>query len=526
MHSRFGYESKDKAKIALNYRSVCEYNRTVEDPEKRMCKMAFDRETVTLPRFVKLATSGYAFCNLFRYDRDRLYRMKSGAFWNRCKAEYQRGRNKGAMKMQFKSRDYYEGSQCFFVDVDYTQYDDVGKYVEDLALKPTVVYLSFSDNTYKLDKAQQNNPRYDHLKGICSRRFRLCYVFDEIVYGEENFGRISNAINKMVGESTHEPVQDECGKQMTQYFNGSTNKEVYVTGIIYELSDFGIDTDNMPQITSTPSTSYDESPQEGQFDPTRQISHWLIKVLESNDYDYVMQHYRHKYAYIYRKDDGIWVNRCQSISDDYFALPYYSVKLKDGEKRRKILYDRMCLRRIMVPSITPDEVLFNAYEDLHRFIDNTDGVITIDCLVSNVQSAFGLNICKLRQQYINTLQYLQSKNPSRGIIYDLKGAIDQGKRNRMMKEIRWGMIDQTYDKDLTPEENATKLGYSLKTIRRYCQYRGIESKRGVSNEYLMRLIDDKLSVRKNIAYLKKEYGIRISKDRVSRLLHITQGTTG
>ena len=98
MHSRFGYESKDKAKIALNYRSVCEYNRTVEDPEKRMCKMAFDRETVTLPRFVKLATSGYAFCNLFRYDRDRLYRMKSGAFWNRCKAEYQRGRNKGAMK--------------------------------------------------------------------------------------------------------------------------------------------------------------------------------------------------------------------------------------------------------------------------------------------------------------------------------------------------------------------------------------------------------------------------------------------
>jgi len=56
------------------------------------------KEKVTILRFVKLATSGYAFCNLFRYDRDRLYRMKSGAFWNRCKAEYQRGRNKGAMK--------------------------------------------------------------------------------------------------------------------------------------------------------------------------------------------------------------------------------------------------------------------------------------------------------------------------------------------------------------------------------------------------------------------------------------------
>ena len=65
------------------------------------------------------------------------------------------------MKMQFKSGDFYEGCQCFFVDVDYTRYDDVGKYIEDLALKPTVVYMSFSDNTYKLDKVQKNNPRYD-----------------------------------------------------------------------------------------------------------------------------------------------------------------------------------------------------------------------------------------------------------------------------------------------------------------------------------------------------------------------------
>ena len=71
----------------------------------------------------------------------------------------------------------------------------------------------------------------------------------------------------------------------------------------------------------------------------------------------------------------------------------------------------------------------------------------------------------------------------------------------------------------TPEENATKLGYSLKTIRRYCNSRGVETKRGVSDEYLMRLIDDKLSVRKNIEYLKEEHGICISKDRVSRVLH-------
>lgn len=112
MHSRFGYESKDKAKIALNYRNVCEYNRTVEDPEKRMCKMAFDREAVTIPRFVELATSGYAFCNLFQYDRDRKYRVKSGAFWNRCKAEYQKGRNKGAMKKNEKNIHIFVGKKA------------------------------------------------------------------------------------------------------------------------------------------------------------------------------------------------------------------------------------------------------------------------------------------------------------------------------------------------------------------------------------------------------------------------------
>ena len=157
--------------------------------------------------------------------------------------------------MQMKADMFYEGCQCFFVDIDYTKYESVEDYIGALALKPTVVYMSFSDNIYKIDAKQKQNPKYNPKSGIKSRRFRLCYVFSEIIFGKENFKAISSAINKMVEDSTHEVVQDVCGKNMSQYFNGSMNKEVYVSGCVYEITDF---------ITNNTHTYYNESPKEGQ----------------------------------------------------------------------------------------------------------------------------------------------------------------------------------------------------------------------------------------------------------------------
>lgn len=522
-HSLDHYDSKDKAKLALSYKRIKEYNKGIENPDEQLSKMAFVRESLSVTRFAEMATSGYTFCNLFSYDPSRQYRS-TGRWHTKFWPEYRKYKNKGGMKMQMKSDIYYEGCQCFFVDIDYTEFISVEDYIAALKLKPTVVYMSYSDNVYKIDSKQKNNLKYDPQRGVKSRRFRLCYVFNEIIYGKENFKTISSAINKMVEDSTHEVVQDDCGKSMSQYFNGSVNKEVYVTGYVYEMTDFNINTH----------TYYNESPREGQqildmlnHDSIKGMSNcckkhqepssWLIIDMERLSYDEFMHYYRNKYRYIYRKDDGTWEDGCQIVGEDFFKFYFHKNKLKDGEKRRRKLYERMCLRRLMFPDITADEVLFNAYEDLYRIIDNSKDPISIDCLVRNVKSAFKLSIDEIRQMFSSNIKYLSSLKPKNGLIYDVRGAKTVSERNTKMREIRWRKYDRLYDTDLSPRENAIRLGCKERTMRRFCKDRGIPTSKKVSDEFIRQMINLSLSIRGNINYFKEAKKIGLSKDRISRI---------
>ena len=522
-HSLDHYDSKDKAKIALSYKRIKEYNKGIENPDEQLSKMAFVRESLSVTRFAEMATSGYTFCNLFSYDPNRQYRS-TGRWHTKFWPEYRKYKNKGGMKMQMKSDIYYEGCQCFFVDIDYTEFISVKDYIAALKLKPTVVYMSYSDNVYKIDSKQKNNLKYDPQRGVKSRRFRLCYVFNEIIYGKENFKTISSAINKMVEDSTHEVVQDDCGKSMSQYFNGSVNKEVYVTGYVYEMADFNINTH----------TYYNESPREGQqildmlnHDIVKSMSNcckrhhepssWLIIDMERLSYDEFMHYYRNKYRYIYRKDDGTWEDGCQIVCEDFFKFYFHKNKLKDGEKRRRKLYERMCLRRLMFPDITADEVLFNAYEDLYRIIDNSKDPISIDCLARNVKSAFKLSIDEIRQRFSSNIKYLSSLKPKNGLIYDVRGAKTVSERNTKMREIRWRKYDRLYDADLSPRENAIRLGCKERTMRRFCKDRGIPTSKKVSDEFIRQMINLSLSIRGNINYFKEAKKIGLSKDRISRI---------
>ena len=522
-HSLDHYDSKDKAKIALSYKRIKEYNKGIENPDEQLSKMAFVRESLSVTRFAEMATSGYTFCNLFSYDPNRQYRS-TGRWHTKFWPEYRKYKNKGGMKMQMKSDIYYEGCQCFFVDIDYTEFISVKDYIAALKLKPTVVYMSYSDNVYKIDSKQKNNLKYDPQRGVKSRRFRLCYVFNEIIYGKENFKTISSAINKMVEDSTHEVVQDDCGKSMSQYFNGSVNKEVYVTGYVYEMADFNINTH----------TYYNESPREGQqildmlnHDIVKSMSNcckrhhepssWLIIDMERLSYDEFMHYYRNKYRYIYRKDDGTWEDGCQIVCEDFFKFYFHKNKLKDGEKRRRKLYERMCLRRLMFPDITADEVLFNAYEDLYRIIDNSKDPISIDCLARNVKSAFKLSIDEIRQRFSSNIKYLSSLKPKNGLIYDVRGAKTVSERNTKMREIRWRKYDRLYDADLSPRENAIRLGCKERTMRRFCKDRGIPTSKKVSDEFIRQMINLSLSIRGNVKYFKEAKKIGLSKDRISRI---------
>ena len=86
-----------------------------------------------------------------------------------------------------------------------------------------------------------------------------------------------------------------------------------------------------------------------------------------------------------------------------------------------------------------------------------------------------------------------------------------------MKEIRWARYDRLYDIALSPKENAILLNCNEKTMRRFCQNRGIPTSNKVSDEYIRQMVNLSLSIRGNINYFKKAEGIGLSKDRISRI---------
>ena len=131
-------------------------------------KMAFREYDVSIDQFLWGAIHGYTFCNLFQFDPNKEYWFETcdGRHYS-SKPLYEKGPNKGCMKLSFKRDQFFSGAQTVFVDIDLTRFESIPDYLSCLTCPPTCVYMSYSDNLEKSGKA--------------SRRFRMVYVFNRIL---------------------------------------------------------------------------------------------------------------------------------------------------------------------------------------------------------------------------------------------------------------------------------------------------------------------------------------------------------
>ena len=467
------------------------------------CKMAFKEQQITIDEFLSLAEQGHSFCNLFEYEENKKYYFtgKDGAIFARYPI-YRRGPNKGCMKLEFKRDAFFKASQAIFVDIDYTTYSDVGDYIDCLTIKPSCAYMSYSDGLEK--------------NGIMSRRFHLVYVFSTLL-DYDCFTIASHIINTRIVEDTHELLDDDCGKRRSQYFNGCYgNEETYNTSIVHDYSKLiAIFKQDKQQEEGT---SYYIC--ENETTPC-DIDKEVVHDMQIQDYDTFMRYNRHKFKYFYRPERDDWVNGTyQYIDDNYFCLPYTveGYKICDGQGRRKSLYARMCLRRIMKPDVNPTELLFNAYEDLHRFYDNSDGTITIDCLVKNVESCFNNCIEQLEEKYAGTIQELKAKRPKSGIIIKPGVSKNIGETQALIREINYKRISTIYNPALSVKENweviNSQFPIHISSLYKYCDARGIKFK--LNDDDIMEIIDFNKSANSNYKNIKNK-GIKISKKRLLRI---------
>ena len=359
--------------------------------------------------------------------------------------KWHNGYNKnGSFYSNRKKNDSFKAAYLMCIDVD-DEYDykSIKSYVNKLRFKPTFYYTTYSH--------QQPG------KGL---RFRLVYVLDEAITGSYLYYRYCNyKLNCLIEKDTNTTIKDKCNLKAAQYFNGTFvdnpdfKVEYKLTNLIYSLSDFDIYSDKSEDYYNflknnclyagtehkddieeeifriKPNQKIEKEENEKDIFSDSFVIKEIIHDIKIDDiFIYDMKHltfieFRNKYRYpiIYRKVSEQWYDliiddinyKWQNVPNNYFELFYPYVKIKNGNKRRKTLFIRMCLRRLIKPLITPTEILFNAYMDLHQFIDNTDksDYISIDDLIKTIYHTMSLTIEDIKDRFKNEIEYLFNNKP-------------------------------------------------------------------------------------------------------------------
>lgn len=512
--SNEGYNKKTDATACLSAKGAEAISR------KKMC---FFENTVTVDEFLEKAQQGHSFCAIYRFEADTKYwykNKKGQKFLGYPHYKRNSGTSTlGGLKIDFKRDEYFTGSQVIFIDVDNTKYTDVNEYINTLQFKPTMVYMSYSDNK---DKG-----------GITSRRFHLCYVFDTLLNSNE-FKTASITLSNALVKDTEEELDDKCGEKMSQYMNGCFgNAENYKTYSIYSYKDIEEYNNNIEYVdveeeeVRTTTLNLNLEKEEIQLEQVIEEEKDSRLEFDENllrDYDrleiteFIKQRdwveYLQKTKYIWRVEKDEWLqNQYQIVDDNYFRLFFYRDTQKDGSKRRINLYERMCLRCIIKPTITAKELTFNAIVDIIRFYDNSDGLLNGDFIRRNVLNA--LEAENLEETYKCTVDSLKAATrPKKGIIYK--------NRKAHTKEATYHILDDIYNFEKSVNENVELLeflGYPIKksTVYNFLKDRGVKTdKDKLTDEEVISLIKFTDTAIDNYNFIKS-LGYKISKNRLFKI---------
>ena len=351
--------------------------------------------------------------------------------------------NNGYINNGWISEDWWSGSYCMFVDIDDTRSTSIENYCSKIPqdLLPTFGFYSPSDKPN-------------------ARRFKLVWVFNQSINDDELWKAISKYIHN--GLNSIEPMKDKCGTTITQISYGNQGGSGVYFGYTYDAWMFDWLKNTIKTDEEIEAENNGKNPDDIQIDPD------LIDVLKRN-FPVKSLKYINYVDWIWRTDDEVdWIGRFPLAhiglcKEDYWELHYnFGKKITDGHERRKTLFKRMCLRRILKPDATPEEILLNAYRDREEIIDNSDGVVNVDNLVRNVKAAFSYTIEELKEKNKYTIEKL--KKYKREIVFKYyKGrSYTTEEYNIIRGKFIQYLISCTYDPKLSEKDNIDKFNNAMK----------------------------------------------------------------
>lgn len=489
---------------------------------------------------------------------------------------YQR-RKDGTFGSSQKKKRYFRYTNIIGVDIDKTNYMSVKEYIDTLRLKPTFWYTSYSHLKYNEEKkyggprfrliyvfnSRIDNPYYfrycatklnkmieedtgekitdkcnlnctQYFNGTCidNSELNIEYGITNFIYELEDIGvsftkssdcdyidflchrcyystlklddyfGIRNELNRISYKDYHYDYrkrmfvvnQEDMNTSHTINVNLEKDRTLEMD-YIYEMTE--PDTSTYSAATNTILYDWDHR----KIDDFLKCSQWVNAIRNTK--------------YVYRKENNWEDKNYQFVDDDYFSLYHFRSRRFNGEGRRKTLYQRMCLRRLLSPQITKDEMVVNTIVDILRYFDNSDGVLNSDFIMTNIDTSYTLSLDEINEMYKVSIDYLkQETRPNKG--YIMRCGNDKQK-------VSYEILDDYYNRDYSVNENCVilkenyNISFSKSTLYEYCNNRNIKTDKNKLSDYeIMDLIDLTLSYRKSYEWFK-DNNIKVGDKRLRRL---------
>ena len=358
---------------------------------------------------------------------------------------------------------HYIGSWVVSIDIDHFD-DDMETYLKSLQLKPTFAYETFS------------NKKNDYC-------FRLCYCFNEEIIGKESYSRTYEAICERNGIKFY----DKRATSPYQYFNGTKKTANHVWyGVTFGLSDFSV-VNNIIGNGTLPARGDNKDCIVNNIIGFGTFSEQLVKdIWELGCCEVVA-----KYMNVYRHRQAS--NRPR-VSDDTPLIDltknFYEIKriwkrgedgkchivrIVNGQHRRTTLYNNLCIRRLIIPNLTLDELLYAVCWEMAFYIDNTDenDRITLKEMTTIAYNAYHANL--------NDFNYVAPRKSMVNYKYCMKYGLTKqqvvskfaNQRKTEIKEEKKKVFFELYNEDLTIKENIeyfeekTGIKVSERTVKRW-----------------------------------------------------------
>ena len=353
--------------------------------------------------------------------------------------------------------------QTNFIGVDVDD-SEIGfsEYISTISFKPTFAYTTPND-------------------GIKGNRFRLVYIVNEPIKEQSEFATYYNGIISTLNNQTNTINNDDCGAKIERLFNGNGKDTIktYESGLVYSKKD-------LPKGEISDHISTKQAPKARK---SKKANTNVEKDFFNLDFDEFYAKYTMKrYIPIMESKVDFKGKLYATLDEDFIEIKRFNKrgvlsreknKLGVGEGRKKYLWKTLQLKRKIKPTITSDELLFNAVFEVYNFIDNSDNKLSKSYIMECVENVLNTE-CTI--QTTNTKRIRVNKNLAKDM-----GITPKAVANKARGELNHAKIGEWYDISLSVGKNLkfakdNNIKVCRNTLKRFCKEMGINPKGGPMEE--------------------------------------------